>query len=101
VDGTTAIRRRTTRLAVGTDYFPTLGARGLNPRYDGNHLVLLHIYAGLSENERALTSDRARAVLAQRTAPGARLGNRANLPAAGLSKTQLSETVVGSFNRRV
>jgi DNA invertase Pin-like site-specific DNA recombinase len=42
--------------------------------------VQRHIYAALTEKERALISDRTRAALAQKKAQGVVLGNRTNLP---------------------
>ncbi len=43
---------------------------------------MLHIYAALAENERALIADRTRAALAQKKAQGTILGHRTNLPDA-------------------
>jgi len=44
---------------------------------------MLHIYAALAEKERRMISERTRAALAARKRQGARLGNPANLAAAG------------------
>ena len=45
---------------------------------------LLHVYAALAEKERRMISERTRAALAVRKAQGVRLGNPANLAAAGM-----------------
>jgi DNA invertase Pin-like site-specific DNA recombinase len=44
---------------------------------------MLHLYAALAEKERRLISERTRAALQAKKAAGAKLGNRANLRAAG------------------
>ena len=50
---------------------------------------MLHLYAALAEKERRLISERTKAALAAKKASGAKLGNRSNIAAAGVSGRQI------------
>ena len=62
---------------------------------------ILHLYAALSEKERALISQRTRAALAIRKAEGKRLGNRTNLTQARALAVATNRRAADEFAERV
>jgi DNA invertase Pin-like site-specific DNA recombinase len=62
---------------------------------------MLHLFAALAEKERRLISERTRAALQAKKAAGAKLGNPANLSAAGLAGRTAQVQAAAEFAARV
>jgi DNA invertase Pin-like site-specific DNA recombinase len=62
---------------------------------------MLHLFAALAEKERRLISERTRAALQARKTAGAKLGNPANLSAAGLAGRTAQVQAAADFAARV
>ena len=62
---------------------------------------MLHVYAALAENERAMISARTKAALQAKRAAGVQLGNRTNLAAAQSKGAAANATAADAFAANV